>query len=160
MGWLKLQRVVFRPAAETTDTQEQPDQGAQQASTAAAAAVAAGFSTKQACPAASAGICHCWDPWNADSAANVAYGGELSPQLQPRNTARLGLNRQGSAGPSSGDQGSGGVGGSAGGGSGQQGSGASSSQGLAGSEGVWDDRTIPREWQWSAFADEVGCPVR
>jgi hypothetical protein len=144
MGWLKLQGVVVRPQAETHGTQ-------QPANTAAAAAArAAGFATQQPCCASSSR--RCWDPWKADSAANVAYDYAPQPQPQPQNP-----DRPDSANPDcrgSGQQGLRSVGGGSAGGSGD------SSQGLAGSEVVWDEESIPREWQWEAFAEEVGCPAR
>lgn len=120
MGWLKLQRAVFRPPAEPHHTPQQQQAAARQ--------------QPAACPASSNSTC--WDPWKADSAANVAYGTPAQPQQQ-------GSGQQGSAGVPCGTAGASSL----------------SSQGLAGSECVWDQETIPRGWQWSVFAEEVGCPA-
>jgi hypothetical protein len=94
----------------------------------------------------------------------VAYGSSPQSQGQAQAQAQSGLSpdqgfgQQGS-GQGFGQQGSGQPG-SGGGVCGSAGVSSLSSQGLSGSECVWDEDSIPRGWQWSAFAEEVGCPAR
>ena len=162
MGWLKLQRAVFRPPAEpqhnTHQQQAAATDGGQQPAAASPALDATAAKPLHRCPASSCRCC--WDPWKADSAANVAYGshttqsqGQTQAQQQLRVWPDQGFGQQGS-GQGSGQQGSGGVV------CGSAGLSSLSSQGLSGSECVWDDDSIPQGWQWSVFAEEVGCPAR
>lgn len=152
MGWIKLQRVAVRPplndgAADGAQHEQQQTE---------AAAAAAGFPGKQQCPAAASdGSSNSfWDPWQAGSAFNVAYDVN-------NNTAAAAaggpLSQQGSG---AGRQGFTAATGSGSGSAGLNGSEDPASQGLCGSECVWDEGSIPREWQWEVFAQEVGCSAR
>lgn len=151
MAWLKLRRVVFREAKAVqgvgNSSQQQAAAAPPPAPPAAAARWLPRFPGKQHCVAG--GTSSCWDPWHADSAANVCYkqqqpdassgggGSSLPPSGQ-----RLATGQQGTA-----------VGGATAGS-------ALSSQDITGSECVWDAASIPRDWTWAAFADAVGCPAR
>lgn len=129
MGWLRLQRVLFRdtlPPAQAAAHLHTPQPAQQQQGPCGGEATAAS-----------------WDPWNAQSAAYVAYE-RLSAQqaaMMPGQVSSLGSGGSGGGG-GSGHRGSGGA-------SALQSEDSSSSSSQQGSARVWDMGNIPPDWSWN-----------